>query len=431
MEKQKIGKPNSENSAAMQYFDFVETIVVKEKEMKMYKCKLCDQSRNGSNPANLVSHLKTMHKDVYFTNVKKKMEDSNIKMQVKQLKLLQNCVEITTINKQPFSDLLNSGFQNIIRKKMLTLEASGYGLNLKCKNLTPVKNHIRETALKIRVKIAAEIKNRLFSLSADIVTKNNRSILGIFIQYISNGQLQNRCIGMKELHQRHTGKYLCDIVDDCVEGYGSKIDCIVSITTDNGSNMKTLITSLNALIVDQNTEDSDLVEENEQLDNEQNNNTESMLDIDMDENVQSAYNIQIATALNQIDEDDQNEINELANNLVPDESDWSFINYSNDIDLADSLVRNKSAKFAFVNGVNCAAHTIQLVIKDGLAQLSSNYNNIIKLCREACKFIRLQTTIYEMQNRNIKKKFPALDVETRWSSTYIMVSDHFNSNQIK
>lgn len=195
---------------------------------------------------------------------------------------------------------------------------------------------------------------------------------------------------------------------NCVESYGSKVDCIVSITTDNGSNMKTLIENLNENIENQSTEECVLIEENEQLDSEQNNNTESVTDVDMDEHVQNAYNIQIATALNQINEADQIEINQLADDLVPDESDWSFINYSDDIDLADSLTINKSAKFAFVNGVNCAAHTLQLAIKDALAHLGSTYSNVIRLCREVCKFIRLQTTIYEMKERNIKKKIPSI-----------------------
>lgn len=210
MEKRKKSNPkkcnpNSENSAAKQFYDIEKTISFEGKDIILYKCKICSQSKNGNNPANLVSHLRLVHEDMYLTKVKKKVENGDIKMQAKRLKLLQDCVTITTVNKQPFSDLLNTGFQSIINKKLLKLEAAGYGINLKCKNLMPVKNHIHETAVKIREKIAVQIKDRLFSLSADIVTKNNRSILGIFIQYILDGKLQNRCMGMKELHSRHRG----------------------------------------------------------------------------------------------------------------------------------------------------------------------------------------------------------------------------------
>lgn len=119
--------------------------------------------------------------------------------------------------------------------------------------------------------------------------------------------------------------------------------------------------------------------------------------------------------LNSIDQTDQIEIMNLMSRLVPFESDWFF---NDDI---NSLDTSPMVSLVLINGVNCAAHTLQLAIKNALFKLGSQQANIIKLCRDVCKFIRQQNTIYEMEKRGIKKKFPALDVETRWSSTYLMV----------
>lgn len=119
--------------------------------------------------------------------------------------------------------------------------------------------------------------------------------------------------------------------------------------------------------------------------------------------------------LNSIDQTDQIEIMNLMSRLVPFESDWFF---NDDI---NSLDTSPMVSLVLINGVNCAAHTLQLAIKNALFKLGSQQANVIKLCRDVCKFIRQQNTIYEMEKRGIKKKFAALDVETRWSSTYLMV----------
>lgn len=69
-----------------------------------------------------------------------------------------------------------------------------------------------------------------------------------------------------------------------------------------------------------------------------------------------------------------------------------------------------------------AAHTLQLAVNDALKLLGKNDSNIISLCRVVAKFIRLQSTKNEMHKVGLSSILPKLDVETRWSSTYLMVS---------
>lgn len=222
--------PNSENSLALPYF---EAVADKNENSNMFKCKLCNKIRNGCRKSNLVSHLKCMHGDVYIEKVKKNLENASLNLQLERMKLLQYCVELTTINKQPFALLLKSGFQKIVADKLQELQKGGLGLNLKDTSFGAVQTHIHKTAERIRSIIGCEIKNRLFSTSTDIVTKNNRSIFGIYIQYMMSGELRIRCAGMRELHDRHTGKYLSEILDACLKNYGASLHNVFSLTIDN------------------------------------------------------------------------------------------------------------------------------------------------------------------------------------------------------
>lgn len=197
--------PHSENSQAIVYFELIEN---DNENVGKFKCKICGQIRNGAKRSNLVSHLKCVHKDIYLSKVRKQVENIDMRMEIKRMKLLQNCVELVTINKQPFTLFSHSGFQKIMGKKLKKLQEAGYALNLEKPKVSQVKDHIHKTAQKIREKISSEMKDRLSSLSADVVTKNNTSFFGAYIQYIFDGALKTRCGGIKGLHDRHwMGKY--------------------------------------------------------------------------------------------------------------------------------------------------------------------------------------------------------------------------------
>lgn len=310
-------KPVSENSLALAFFQSV--AVSEDGKSDFFKCKLCGKDRNGSKRSNLDSHLKSMHSDVYSANIKKNVANTSMQLELDRVKLLQNFVELTTINKQPFATLLKSGFQKIVGDRLKELQDGGCGIDLG-NSLKDVKNHVRKTAARIREIIATEIKDRMISMSADIVTKNNRSIFGIYIQYMLNGELKIRCIGMKPLHDRHTGKYLCEVLDNCVREYGTSLNKIISLTTDNGSNMKTLLSSINAAI-DAENEAAAGVTIND-VDHTDIAHHRQIDDFGMRMDEHTSYGE--AEASNSIDQTDDIEIANLMHRLVPNEIEWSF-----------------------------------------------------------------------------------------------------------
>lgn len=203
--KQKV-RQNEEKlvSKAIQFFrpTIDNNDAEKSASKKTHICTLCHEPLNGRNESNLSAHLSSVHNELYQQLASQ--DDHPI---VQRLKILQNLVEIATINGRPFNSLLDSGFRKLLWPELNRLEKIGYGINLSDKNLPVVKEHLQLTAKKIRAKISAEVKGRLLSLMVDIVTKFERSILGISIQYSANGMLKVRSVGMIELIASHTGNY--------------------------------------------------------------------------------------------------------------------------------------------------------------------------------------------------------------------------------
>lgn len=381
-------KAYSQNRQALKFY----TAFGEENVSKLFKCKICGGVKNGNKISNLVTHLKTVHNDVYSNEVKRSAVCSELTLKLERLQLLQICVELVTLNKQPFAAVLYSGFQKLISDKLINFDKAGIPLDLRSTSLTPLKDHIRRTASKVREKIKEELKGRLLSASADIVTKINRSILGMYVQFISNCKLEVRCIGMLEMHERHTGKYISEMAQKCMNEYGVGFINLYSITTDNASNMRAFVKNANQAVEDGNEFQLDRMTISDQDDD--------------------AFDVNNAA--------NSSELDELLSSLVPSEATWSFSNYDSN-ELGEYI--RKDNPHLLVNGINCAAHTLQLVVKEALSNLSSEHQNVIVYCREFAKFTRLQTTICEIKARGVEKRFPPLDVPTRWSSTYIMVNE--------
>lgn len=60
----------------------------------------------------------------------------------------------------------------------------------------------------LRNKIIEEIQNKLISLKIDVVTRLNRSFLGINVQYVIDDKIVLRIIRLIELTESHTGTNL-------------------------------------------------------------------------------------------------------------------------------------------------------------------------------------------------------------------------------
>lgn len=99
----------------------------------------------------------------------------------------------------------------------------------------------------------------------------------------------------------------------------------------------------------------------------------------------------------------------------------------NDNDIYEELfenliidLRNRTGNHSlFVNSVKCAAHTIQLAVRDALNMLSKENQNVIDLCRLVAKYLRKPSSKNEMRDIGLTSILPGLDCQT--SSSYSMV----------
>lgn len=375
--------------------------LVKETETeKFYKCKKCAEDArhiNGTKQSNLSNHLQRVHKSFFNENIAKRIKQP---LTVKRLCLIQNSVEMVTVNGRPFNALLDSGYQAGIANKLRKLRNAGISIDFS-KNLPEIKSHLACMAEAVRETIRKALKNKVMSVMADIATKNNRSIFGISAQLIVDGKLKIYSLGMVELLKSHTGIHLAKVLYDTLVNFGIERWQILSITTDNGRNIVKMVRDFNNIIAENDT------------------------------NVEAATR----SLLNEFDassESNRNTDEEIEQFLasdddITDEEALGIIFHEQRMEEHEELLGSASAEFIEndsiwnTTGVNCSAHTLQLAVRDALTKIHKQHSNVIDLVRRVAKFLRTPSNRNEMKESDLRYKIPSIDCKTRWGSTCIMV----------
>uniref|UniRef100_A0A182HUD3 DUF4371 domain-containing protein n=1 Tax=Anopheles arabiensis TaxID=7173 RepID=A0A182HUD3_ANOAR len=130
---------------------------------------------------------------------------------------------------------------------MMCVEWDGLGLILKpiCDalkmnlNRSNIVCHLGAAAQNIRQELTTILKGKLLCLKIDCATRLGRHILGINIQYYCELQkdVVIYTIGMVELNNRHTGKFLKTKILEILSQYEILLEQIFTVTCDNGANM--------------------------------------------------------------------------------------------------------------------------------------------------------------------------------------------------
>ncbi|CAH1106961.1 unnamed protein product [Psylliodes chrysocephalus] len=220
--------------------------------------------------------------------------------------LINDCVELVTVNGRSFNLLADSGFKKILDpiKLALTNKTKDKEFSLSPES---IQKYISLEANELKQKIMEEIKTCMVSIKVDGVTRLDRAFLGINIQYVKNGQIVLRTLALKEIRSQHT---------------------------DNGSNL------LKAIKV--------IASENGDYEVIEINDIEFKSDEDWGENL---GNIEV------IVEDDPAELN------FSSGRDNLFQSYHDLNNEDDSTSRKYNLN---ITGMRCAAHTLQLAVEDAL-----------------------------------------------------------------
>lgn len=403
--KRKINK----TERAMPYFTFSRFDDKKE----MYHCNVCKKEVNGTKRCNLPSHLERLHETEFAV-----ICGDYDTIEYKRQKLLFDAVEMVSVNGRAFKALNDSAITSMNAQVLKELQVAGRALSLKDPNLLEVKELLQIVSDKTREKIQFETKGLPLCLMLDIGTSGGRSILGIRIQFILNGKLVCRSIGMIELKESHTGEYLANSIIKQLEEFG--IDChqTITMTTDNGANVLKSVKDVDSLLqkVDDDAQNIPETPRKKKSNANQEPNENEMDDDDLiDREIEAAlalsdevtdddaYDILFDETVTESDENCEQ--NELLLKAITDE-----LNAKHGINAAWS-----------VTGISCNAHTLQLGVRDAFKETTNENRNIIKLSQKIAKILRVPSTRLELEKAGIQYKDPRLAVITRWCSEYLMV----------
>lgn len=81
-----------------------------------------------------------MHSEVYQSKVNDKVRGTKEDLCIERLEMMQNLVELTTIDKQQFMILLKPGFKKIVSERLKAFEIAGIGIDLDIKTSQSVEN---------------------------------------------------------------------------------------------------------------------------------------------------------------------------------------------------------------------------------------------------------------------------------------------------
>lgn len=382
---------------------FLTVITENGEPTNQFTCNVCGTKLSGVCQSNLINHFRSRHKDEY--KIINKTPEEHIAVQ--RLKLVLSCVELVAINSQPFSLLSCSGFRSAVQQKLNAFKLAGCNLDLNDHHVHEIKEKVIEVAMNIKQQVKAEMKGKIFSLMVDGATRNGRSIFGINAQYKIDGRLKLVTLSMKELNRAHTAEYLSSILLQVLDEFEIDLSQVINITTDNGSNMLGMVKDLENKLFGVTNHQEDENNPNEDIAAQSRSDGETQTNDEMTEK-------EIQDVLNEDELTDDDALK-----ILFDDSTM----YEELLEKLVSDMRKRSGNHhLFMSSIKCAAHTLQLAVNDALKLLGKNDLNIISLCRVVAKFIRLQSTKNEMHKVGLSSILPKLDVETRWSSTYLMVS---------
>ena len=286
------------------------------------------------------------------------------------------CTELVTTNGRPFSILEDSGFRKILNPLL-------EGLHPKITiNIENIKKNISKIAEEERESLKRVLSGKLLLLKIDGATCLDRSILGINVQYIKADKIIIRTLAMKEMKEKHTSYYISSIILDVLKTYDLNVDMIYSITTDNGANMLKAVSVLSSYQNQIKGKETDEITDN--------------LNENIDENGNNAGLQELMKTTEDVDND---AVHFLHIDHVP-----------------EILMTYKDAT-SILQGVRCAAHTLQLAVSDSIKE--KNISHLISKARNVAK--KLKTPIVMNILKKFKFKKPIIDCVSRWHSMHDML----------
>lgn len=421
-------------------------------DKKKYRCgiEICGKELAGKNKSNLIAHVKRKHSNFYEKNFgEAKYQILEIdSLPVQRLKFIQNCVEFVAVNGNPFTLLNTSGMKKLLENDYQKLKIGGFGSGLRSPHFRSIKNHVKYLCSMVIEKIKAETLGAPISVMVDGATKYGRSILGLSIQYMHNGELKIRTVGMINMTESQTAENLMKAIIDRLKMYEIETDQIISITTDNANAMTAMVNLMNtqtsnADSIGNECEVEKNIESASDDDNSDYNHDQNDYASDSDNSDEDVpgnlYEIPDSFFDMRMDDCDDISTNDSFQSIGAIEMDVSETESDdaerrqeadailNETDDFERILKELESRFSLhtlnINGIRCAVHTLQLAIHDALKE--TELTKFITECRQICKLLNRGKTRRLLKANNIQIVRIRLDCKTRWNSTYRMVRTEF------
>lgn len=237
----------------------------------LFICKIenCNTVLKGKKKWNLVNHFENKHSSIFREKMIQAAgrTEKTCGLEQRRLEQIQNLTKTVTVNGRPFKCLVDSGTSGLRARELKLLQDSGYGEGLTGDPPPAVMTHIEYLSSEVIDAIKLEVQNSFVSLMVDAGSKNKRDMLGVSMQYMRNGQVMIRSIGMILLTTSHTAENLNAEIIACLRKFNIKPSQVISITSDNASNMLATVKLFNRT-VDSDCDGNDSIANNDNSDND-------------------------------------------------------------------------------------------------------------------------------------------------------------------
>ena len=227
-----------------------------------------------------------------------------------------------------------------------------------------VREMVVDRARRMEQDLIRAMRKKPVFLKIDGATRLGSSYLAINVQYVENGKSTIKTLAVVDCAGKHSAAATTELIKKAMERYELQKDQILAIITDNARAMLKSVDLLNQDEEAKSDDNGDAMRPEEHADES---------DDDCDDDL---------TALVDTPDDPAS--------AAPDNTVYT---------------------------VRCAAHTLQLAIRDGLKQRRAGA--VLAQARNVAKKLRAPNMLSSLKNKG--QLLPVIDVETRWGSSFLML----------
>lgn len=155
------------------------------------KCLLIDCKSNlkTTKPSHLYRHIKQKHQ----SQLAEIYPEKGGNLEHLREETIWICVEHVAVCGRPIQSIGDSSMQKLLKPRFDALNDSSFKLSFFDVKKS-MSTWIHDISIEVRSRIRNEINENFYSLMFDTVTKMRRAILGVNIQWIENGKINERTL---------------------------------------------------------------------------------------------------------------------------------------------------------------------------------------------------------------------------------------------